>query len=148
MRRLKCRRSGRGSCGYDERGLCVAPLSSGELEFIFCRLDGNSGTSSEKSNPSPSRLGSWSSSIRRRVLTGTAPAGSWIHLDPDSEDGDCRQPCCSRRTEKRTYQKSLDIWNRQISNEFRISPLTMGWGGEGQDGPAVRGFARNGVFLE
>src|SRR5271166_5353723 len=38
MGRLKYRRSGRASCGYDERGLCVAPFSSEDLEFIFADL--------------------------------------------------------------------------------------------------------------
>ena len=28
------------------------------------------------------RCGRWSRSIHRRVKTGAAPAGSWIHVDP------------------------------------------------------------------
>jgi len=43
-------------------------------------------------------------------------------------------------------EKSIAIWDRLISNETRALPLTMGWGGEGQGGPAARGFAREGFF--
>src|SRR5208282_1334328 len=64
------------------------------------------------------------------------------------QDGDHRTPAWSRRTEWRTYQKSVDIWNRLISNDVRAFPLTMGWGAEGQGGPTARAFAREGFFCD